>query len=499
MLAVASAWVTAHHQPQSEVESYKKFLRDHGEKLTIDELLPTPTPAASNSLDTVQSAFALFGSGSEDIPAAMKMVAPGRAMVGWRQPLACGYEFTNSWEDFSAKVSLNLPAIELLHQVRERPKLDFQLDYKKGAELLLPHLMQLKKATQKLDAAAIYQLHSGETGAATTNILTMLALVQRNAGEGVLISHFVRRALIGIAVAPTWELLQATNVTDPELAAIQQAWSTLDFISDSTNVFALERAWSINFIQKMRASREELFSLASLSSSSGSSGSFWDWPPDWEAFTEKPRDAIGTAMWRSSWSYTEELRMLKSNQIILETLRAMQTNHSQFYKADCGRMWKRLASINITNAGSAFFHALKISSPSEICGNDDWNLGKTVDNLVRMEVANRVIATAVALKRFQLKHGKLPEALDELAPEFFPSVLIDPYDGKPLCYHPNVDGTYLLYCVGENGVDDGGDPSLPPGSTSQSFYWQGNKARDWVWPQPATADEIQYFYEHPPK
>ena len=240
LLAAASAWVTAHHQPQNAVEDYKKFLRAKGEKLTIEELLPPPTPPESNSLAAVQTAFGMFGSGNEDIPDAMKMVAPGRAMIGFSRPLACGYDFTNEWEDFSVKVSMNLPAIELLHQVFEKPKLDFQLDYKKGVTLLLPHLAQMKRATQKLAQAAICELHNGDTSAAVTNTRTILALVQRNASEGVLISHLVRIAIAAIAVSPTWELLQTTNVTEAQLDSLQKGWAELDFLSDATNVFALE-------------------------------------------------------------------------------------------------------------------------------------------------------------------------------------------------------------------------------------------------------------------
>jgi hypothetical protein len=94
-----------------------------------------------------------------------------------------------------------------------------------------------------------------------------------------------------------------------------------------------------------------------------------------------------------------------------------------------------------------------------------------------------------------LRHGQLPETLDELVPDFLPSVPIDPNGGKPLRYHPNSDGTYLLYSVGENGVDDGGDPLLEAGVTGSNMYWQNNHALDWVWPQPATEAEIQKYYE----
>ena len=71
----------------------------------------------------------------------------------------------------------------------------------------------------------------------------------------------------------------------------------------------------------------------------------------------------------------------------------------------------------------------------------------------------------------------------------------DPVDGKPLRYRLNSDGTFLLYSIGQDYKDDGGDPtSTAPIAT---FYWL--RGRDWVWPQPATPQEIQYYYGHPPK
>jgi hypothetical protein len=349
----------------------------------------------------------------------------------------------------------------------------------------------LKLAAQKLNATAICDLHAGDTGAAETNILTLLALVQKNAGEGLLISQLVRIAMAAIAITPTWEMLQATNVTDAQLAALQQGWEQMDFLSDATNAFVMVRALGINTIEKARASHEEfektfgMTSFASSASRSASSG--WGW----EAMTQKPRYAIGEAMWRSSWSYSHELHALRGDQIILETLRTMQTNQSQFYKADYDAMTARMSSLGITNAGAALFRALNIP---DFSGRE----GNVVLKMLWIETTRRVVITAIALKRFQLQHGKLPETLDALAPEFFQAVPIDPFAGKPLRYHPNVDGTYLLYSIGEDGKDDGGDPTNTA-SGSSNFYWQNNRALDWVWPQPATPAEVQYFYDHPPK
>jgi hypothetical protein len=488
-------------QPENEVEVYKKALRAQGEKLELSEVLPPPVSPESNSVLAVEEAFRRFGSGIEKIPDAMKMVAPGKALVGWQQPDVRGYgngEFTNSWEEFTAEVAASRSSLELLHEVLERPQLSFQLDYKQGIHLLLPHLVLTKRATQKLTAAVVCDLHNGNTGAAVTNILTALALIHRNAAEGLLISHLVRLAKTAITIAPTWELLQATNVPDAQLAAVQAGWEQLNFLSDAENAFTTERVWMNETIRKSRASHkgfQETFGMIGSTGGSGSSsGSGWSWPPNWEEITEHPRYAIAETMWRSSWSYADELYTLHSQQIILETLRSMQTNHSQFYKADNDAMTARLTALGVNHAQGTFFRMMNIPDFGDVFG--DWGFSKTVLKSLRVETARRVVVTAIALKRFQLQHGQLPEALGELAPTFLPSVPIDPYDGKPLRYQPNPDGTYLLYSVGPDGKDDGGNPTNTSSSTS-IFYWQDDHARDWVWPQPATPFEIQKFYSRP--
>lgn len=497
-LLTATLLVNSHYQPTNEVEAYKKFLRDHGERLAISEVIPPPVPAESNSVEAVRAAFGLFTPGDTRSPYAMRPVAPGRAMVGWQQPEIRGYDFTNSWAEFADYIAANRAGIQQFQAVFEKPVLDFNLEYKKGATLLLPHLAPLKRSTQTLTAAAICDLHHGDAGAAATNILTVLALVQKNSSEGLLISHLVRLAMTAIAVAPTWELLQATKVTDAQLAAVQNGWAQLEFLGDATNAFTVERAWGINEIQKLRALPHAEFVAATAMRSSwaggGSVSSSGGW--DWEAMTEGARNAVGEFMWRSSWSYADELRLLKGESTILEALRCMRTNQSQNFKADYDAMKSRLASLGITNVGAALFQKLKIPDPGELFGS--WDLSSSIRKTIRTETARRLIVTAIALKRFQLQHAKLPATLTELLPEFLSSVPIDPNDGLPLRYHANSDGTFLLYSVGEDGQDDGGDPTVTT-TSSATPSWQNDHARDWVWPQPASALEIQTNYEEEAK
>jgi hypothetical protein len=97
---------------------------------------------------------------------------------------------------------------------------------------------------------------------------------------------------------------------------------------------------------------------------------------------------------------------------------------------------------------------------------------------IRNETQRQLTITAIALARFHLRDGKFPAELDALVPQFLSAVPIDPMSAKPLRYRLNGDGSFTLYSVGEDGRDDGGDPTS--GSATNRFgLWEGQDA---VWP-----------------
>jgi hypothetical protein len=61
----------------------------------------------------------------------------------------------------------------------------------------------------------------------------------------------------------------------------------------------------------------------------------------------------------------------------------------------------------------------------------------------------RVARAALAIERYRLATGQLPDKLTDSAP-------LDPFDGQPLRYRKLAKG-YVVYSVGEDGKDDGGD------------------------------------------
>jgi hypothetical protein len=79
------------------------------------------------------------------------------------------------------------------------------------------------------------------------------------------------------------------------------------------------------------------------------------------------------------------------------------------------------------------------------------------------QVADNV-TVAFALAWYQRDHGRYPKTLDVLAPKYLAKVPQDRFSGKGLIYRP-ADKGYLLYSVGVNGKDEGGQTygDRPPG------------------------------------
>ena len=82
----------------------------------------------------------------------------------------------------------------------------------------------------------------------------------------------------------------------------------------------------------------------------------------------------------------------------------------------------------------------------------------------RIEQIEQNLHIAFALAGYQRDIGSYPPRLDALTPKYLKEIPLDLFTGRPLIYQPAKNG-YLLYSVGVNGKDDGGQGynDNPPG------------------------------------
>jgi len=83
----------------------------------------------------------------------------------------------------------------------------------------------------------------------------------------------------------------------------------------------------------------------------------------------------------------------------------------------------------------------------------------TYEKFVRVFLRNqarlRCSYVAFAVERFRRSHGRWPDSLAALVPEFLKELPADPYTGLPLRFRRLADGV-VIYSVGPDEKDDGG-------------------------------------------
>jgi hypothetical protein len=106
------------------------------------------------------------------------------------------------------------------------------------------------------------------------------------------------------------------------------------------------------------------------------------------------------------------------------------------------------------------------------------SFGRAWDSALEALTLNELARTAIAIKRYSLRNnGRAPSALTELSPAMLNQMPTDFMDGNPLRYRLKPDGTFLLYSVGRDFRDDGGNTTLASHNKS-SRPWDG---KDCVW------------------
>jgi hypothetical protein len=455
-----------------ELQRYKAELRARGEKLTYAELAQGRATNCSGSYLSVSNAATRLAETtfSPGTIQHQKYVSPGLACAGWTEARPGLWHDSSApapaltWEGVNTQLET---ARDPLEQIRAALK-DPDPDAGPYTNLnLLPYATRLnfvtmRKVAQWLACAALNETRQGHLEEALQNIEAVAALARMEREEPTLVAQMIRIAVTGLGVATTWELLQAPGWTDPQLARLHSAWQGVAPLE------ALERGMT----------GERAFGGEAWASVRQSSGGQMV-PPAGPA----PKPSLGEMMtvayvvgqaYKLTSMDEDELFYLKTMQEGIATARQLQA-HRPWREAKAN--WDNLmATLNRMSSGpQRFRHLLSlISLPNYVAAQR---------TAVHIECERQMTFAAIALKRFQLRHAKLPTELAALVPEFLAEVPCDGITGKPLCYRLKPDGSYLLYSVGDDGEDNGGDPNPPAGKGGPGL-WEG---RDAVWPNAATS------------
>ena len=142
---------------------------------------------------------------------------------------------------------------------------------------------------------------------------------------------------------------------------------------------------------------------------------------------------------------------------------------------------QQLASPKIENQARAFWANWVISPQNLLAQMCLTESGGSSEKFAYGQSAVNMAHVACALEHYYLSHGKYPETLDALVPQFFKKLPHDIIGGQPLHYRRMANGKFILYSVGWNEMDDGGVVGLAKDGYGPNGDGFDYRKGDWVW------------------
>jgi hypothetical protein len=401
--------------------------------------------------------------------------SPGSAFAFWRtngqnasSSNAMAGPYVN-WAELSEEMQASADLLAEIRSELEHPPRRFGWNLTNPFAPNQPRnpFVQKRKVAQFLAADSMVALHENQLARAQTNLHSFAQMTQIHRDDYLLISAMIRAAIAGLWVSETWQALQADGWSDGALAELQRDWEGLDLIASVENGFIGERAFgqlSFALARTDEAKADEILSAFGRSGSSSSATRL-------AQLRDRLHERMAKFYWRGHID-EDEMFHLQDSQMQLENLRKLRSNTSG-------------ASLRIKNQAQSDALEKAFEQPLAkyrylLSSISIPNFTRACDTALQRETERRMVITVIALKRYQLRNGHLPVALAELPPQFLSSELMDPWSGKLFHYRLNADGSFVLYSVGMDGRDDGGDPSPEkPGKTSKDM-WSG---KDALWPK----------------
>ena len=311
-----------------------------------------------------------------------------------------------------------------LRQASLRPYAFVPVHYEEGinvvATSLLPYLAVTKRCAQVLQLRSVAELADGQSTNALNDIELLLRVSDALHTPPLLISQLVHMAIVSMATQPVWEGLAEHRWSDQQLIALDSALAREDFLADYEMAMRGERACAISTYEIMRHTGEMFV-------------------PD------KDGNSMTVKMtWMpNAFFYQNELAFAQLYQQWLFPL--VDANSRTISPA----VWRQVdAEVQEARKHFSLYRTLaRMTVPA---------LDPVVKKIAFAQSSIDLARVACALERYRLAHGRYPDSLAALEPQFITQAPHDIINGQPLHYRLRPDGLFILYSVGWNEIDDGG-------------------------------------------
>lgn len=351
-------------------------------------------------------------------------------------------------------------AFALCRQARPLKDTDWKMSFRGPAvAATIPPLGVCRRLARALCLAALAAHEAGDDAAALEYLRDARAIGRAAGKAPILISSLVQIAIDSLSVRAIEEIAPKLNLKDPKAA--EQARRLIAELLDEQAVrdsfvtaFMGERSMQYDTCERFRTGR------IGLTSNTPASGLFRS--------TLQPMLKKDEARLLQHASGYVEAAKEKSYPAAVARLRELPEYEPPDSWLD--RVSRIMSSILMPSLGRAF--ALEH----------------------RVIAHRRMAATALAIRLYEIDHGRRPEKLAQLVDKYLRAVPTDPFcpEGKPIRYRPDAEAP-VLYSVNTDGTDDDGQFSLrTSGDVDQEeldlvFFLNGDRPKGKCdWKEPTT-------------
>ena len=409
---------------QADADALKERQAARVEKLPLtpsDLRRNPPVPDADNADLIYHQIFAGFKQKKQALADLEKLTEGTRASFS-DKPAPAVYDF-----DAAHKlITLLAPEMTLMEQAAKKPDCDFHRPWEKGNAVLFPEFAELRRIARLLRTKAEVLDHAGKPSEALHQIEIGGALVRHLGKEPTLIAMLVQVAIEAI-LDRSWHDLVNRHGNDTAFLAraakVNKAFGDLPSLKNSLRG---EVWYGLSTIESMKKGtyKEEEYGL----------------------------------------SDEEKAKMPKLNPKMASLY---EKNHLIHWR----KVFKMLDAAGNDTAKAARFlmqderdmEAAAKADPQGQAMNALMTpvFSQTGNNVMQTEVLRQMRTLKIALLQYRLAHKAFPKDLSA----FDKKLSSDPFSGKALIYRPQGNG-YLLYSVGKNGVDDGGQRKVGSSGTA---------------------------------
>ena len=322
-----------------------------------------------------------------------------------------------------------------------------ELDYN-PEEASWPHMSPLQAIAKGLALRSQVAIEADDSESAVRSIQASLRLTRAMSDEPTLLGQIVAMTTSIYELNSIWSLIHRRTATETQLARLQSDLERLDFMNSMTQAVSGERAFIIHSIEAMQ--RRHMVRTQE--------DSFVKQEPSW---LEKVLDWLVPAGW---FDHNAVTVLQLHAKYFLEPLKTQDVSRMK-------SSFDEFEVIRATHRGLTSLHQMLALTTLP-------TFRFVIEQAVYSEAVRRQAVTAIAIERFHLANGRLPEKLAELVPAFLEAIPLDPMDKNSMRYQAEADN-FTLWSIAWDQQDNHG--KLPTRKEASGIHRSESYIGDWAW------------------